>query len=60
MDLFDMFDLEPTGEVQKTPVELVDELNMIIQKHGYSLPVEVLVDLASYYQDPPPWSPWVK
>ena len=62
MDLFDMLVIpDPEPEAPKTPrEELVDELDMIIQKHGISVPLGVLQDLASYYDDPPPWAPWVK
>ena len=56
MDLFELFE-EPKAPT-KARVGLVDELDVIIQKHGFSLPVEVLRDLASYYDDPPPWAPW--
>lgn len=53
-----MFD-EPEDKAPKVQCgELVDELNSIIQQHGFSLPLDVLKDLASYYDDPPPWSPW--
>ncbi|AWM11942.1 hypothetical protein MAR005P1_00162 [Escherichia virus vB_Eco_mar005P1] len=58
MDLMSMFD-EPEVEAPKVHrSELVDELDSIIQRHGFSLPLDVLKDLASYYDDPPPWSPW--
>lgn len=62
MDLFDMLVIpDPAPEPSKTArEELVDELDMIIQKHGISVPLAVLQDLASYYDDPPPWAPWVK
>lgn len=57
MDLFEM--LENTTEERKAaPVDLVDELDMIIQKHGISVPLAVLEELASLYSDPPPWAPW--
>lgn len=53
-----MFD-EPEVEAPKVHrSELVIEIGNIIQRHGFSLPLEVLKDLASYYDDPPPWSPW--
>ena len=58
MDLFELFE-EPKAPAEAR-VDLVDELDAIIQKHGFSLPMEVLRDLASYYDDPPPWAPWVK
>ncbi|UPW39376.1 molybdenum ABC transporter [Escherichia phage vB_EcoM_ESCO47] len=58
MDLMSMFD-EPEVEAPKAQRgELVDELDIIIQRHGFNLPIEVLKDLASYYDDPPPWAPW--
>lgn len=62
MDLFDMFVIpDPEPETtQEPPVDLVNELDMIIQKHGFKLPTDALADLASYYLDPPPWAPWVK
>ncbi|AKU42677.1 hypothetical protein QL01_20 [Escherichia phage QL01] len=62
MDLFDMFVIpDPEPETtQEPPVDLVNELDMIIQKHGFKLPKDALSDLASYYLDPPPWAPWVK
>lgn len=62
MDLFDMLVIPDTESSMKPsqapPVDLVDEIDMIIQKHGINLPLEALQDLASYYQDPPPWAPW--
>lgn len=66
MDLFDMLVIPDTESSLKPEAprtaheELVDELDMIIQKHGISVPLAVLQDLASYYDDPPPWAPWVK
>lgn len=57
MDLFEM--LEPEVS-QAPPVDIVNELNMIIKQHGFNLPGAVLEDLASYYIDPPPWAPWTK
>lgn len=62
MDLFDMFVIpDPEPETtQEPPVDLVNELDMIIQKHGFKFPKDALSDLASYYLDPPPWAPWVK
>lgn len=57
MDLFEMFE-----EAAKEPVsqykDLIDELDIIIQKHGINLPPAALEELASYYRDPPPWAPW--
>jgi hypothetical protein len=60
MDLFELFDAPEDKAPEKARKELVDELDIIIQKHGINVPVEVLEDLASYYDDPPPWAPWVK
>ncbi|UJD05642.1 hypothetical protein PWKp16_00295 [Klebsiella phage PWKp16] len=40
------------------PEDLINELGMIIQKHGINLPPAALLELASYYRDPPPWAPW--
>lgn len=57
MDLFEM--LEPEVS-QAPPVDIVNELNMIIKQHGFNLPGAVLEDLSSYYIDPPPWAPWTK
>lgn len=60
MDLFDLFDAPTTEETKSAPMDLVNEIYIIVQKHGINLPQEVLVDLASYYQDPPPWAPWTR
>ncbi|WWS22731.1 hypothetical protein lh_021 [Escherichia phage LH01] len=58
MDLMSMFDEPEVKAPKEQRGELVDEIDSIIQRHGFSLPLEVLKDLASYYDDPPPWSPW--
>ena len=58
MDLFEMFGETNTIESQAEPVDLVNELDMIIKTHGINLPSAALKDLASYYNDPPPWAPW--
>lgn len=59
MDLFDMFGVANLAEPSKTPpVDLVNELDVIIKKHGARLPDAALQELASLYADPPPWAPW--
>lgn len=67
MDLFELFDSEENPQNSQTPQkhleprqELINELDIIIQSHGINVPLGVLEDLAAYYDDPPPWSPWVK
>ena len=57
MDLFEMFE-EAAREPVPTYTDLVDELDVIIKKHGINLPPAALEELASYYRDPPPWAPW--
>lgn len=57
MDLFEMFEAAAKEPVSP-PEDLVNELDMIIQKHGIKLPPAALEELASYYLDPPPWAPW--
>ncbi|AHY24981.1 hypothetical protein AVV36_gp019 [Pectobacterium bacteriophage PM2] len=57
MDLFEFFD---TSEEKEEPVDLIKELDMIIKSNGGNVPTSVLSALALYYQDPPPWAPWIK
>ncbi|AKJ73180.1 hypothetical protein PKO111_119 [Klebsiella phage PKO111] len=60
MDLFEMMAQDVVEDTPDRSKELQDELDIIIQRHGISVPLGVLEDLASYYLDPPPWSPWAK
>lgn len=57
MDLFEMFEAA-SQEPVSPPEDLINEIDMIIQKHGINLPPAALLDLVSYYRDPPPWAPW--
>jgi hypothetical protein len=57
MDLFEMFEAAAQEPVSP-PEDLINELDTIIQKHGINLPPAALLELASYYRDPPPWAPW--
>lgn len=60
MDLFDMLVIpDPEPEPSKAPpVDIMNELGIIIKKHGGSLPATALQEIASIYSDPPPWAPW--
>lgn len=50
---------DPEPEAPKAPpVDIMNELDIIIKKHGGSLPVAALQEIASIYSDPPPWAPW--
>lgn len=60
MDLFAMLVIpDPKPEPPKAPpVDIMAELDIIIKKHGGSLPVAALQEIANIYSDPPPWAPW--
>lgn len=49
---------EAAKEPEPPYKDLIDELDITIQKHGINLPPAALLELASYYRDPPPWAPW--
>lgn len=57
MNLLDIFDEKKDKEAAP---DLIKELDMIIKSNGGNVPTSVLSALALYYQDPPPWAPWIK
>lgn len=54
MDLFDMLS-------EKEPVvnkDIANEIKELSKKHNVKIPDALAIELASIWNDPPPWSPW--
>lgn len=66
-DIFEMFDNPiPEGYVEfdmkrgpKIDFDIVKELEILFKKHGITNE-ELAKQVATFWSDPPPWSPWVK